>query len=450
MSSNLTDIFINRLFELKQLDLSEKITCQAKMRILDYLGGTLAGARMIDEKASKLLKYLASSNGQATVIGFNRKTDMQNAVLINGLSSHVAELDDGNRFSMMHPGSPVISALLPLAEVEKIKIENLIKGIILGYEAGLKIALAIQPSHKEIGYHATGTCGTIAAAVGVAVALDFNKSQMKNALSSSVTSASGFLKMIEDGSDLKSFNAGRAAFSGLLAAFMARAGFSGPNEVLTGDRGFLTIMAKQFDLNVFNNLKESTLGIETVYMKPYAACRHCHPAIEAILKIRDKYELATNEIKKIEVFTYRLAVRGHDHSQVNGVTSAKMSIPYSVAVAFQVGKAGIDEFMPKYLNDQNVISLASKVKVEASEELTSLVPQKRPAVIKILTVNNKYYTERVELPKGEPENPINQDELEEKFFSLAKYSGKTQEEAKMIIEYVWDLENQYESLFELL
>ncbi len=451
MGNNITDRFIEDLFDITRFVYSESVILQAKRCLLDYLGATFAGAAMLKEKGERFINCFGSSQSNATAIGFNRKTDIKTAALMNGISAHIAELDDGERFGMLHPGAPVISALLPLAEVEKLNSQNLLKGIITGYEAAIRMARALQPSLKDRGYHATGVCGTIGSAMGLAATLNFTKSQMKNTLSAAATGASGILKVIEEGSELKPLNSGQAALSGLIAAFIARAGFQGPTDILSGERGFLTITSSSCDLTQLKKNKKDPLGIENVYMKPYAACRHCHPPIEAALKIRSDTKVKPEIIKEIKIFTYKWAVALHDHTKIDGVSSAKMSTPYSVAAVLVTGKAGLHEFEIDKTRDIQILSLAQKVKVYSDEKLTSLVPRKRSAIVEITTNDNNLYIEKVDLPKGEPERPLSERELKEKFLSLAIYGGKSKNQANAIIRHIWNLDDDnLNALFPLL
>jgi len=450
MSENLTETFIDDLYGLTKRSLHEAVNAQARMCVLDYLGVTFAGAKMLEEKGGKLLDQFGSLPGDATVIGFNRKSSIHNAVLLNGMSSHVAELDDGDRFGMIHPGTPIISALLPLAEKENIQGKDLLLGLVVGYEAAIRIATALQPSMKERGYHATGVCGAIGAAIGVSAALGFSKVQMRDALSSAGTAASGILKVIHAGSELKPFNAGQAALSGLIAAFVARAGFAGHNDVLSGDIGFLSIMAEEPDISHLHSPGEETLRIEKIYRKPYAACRYCHPCIEAAINIRKSNNLIVEQIKSIKVLTHRWAVAGHDHSEVDGVNSAKMSIPYSVAVALWSGRAGLQEFMLDQLNHPDILRLMKLVEVVSDEGLTALVPEKRPAIVEVRTYNNECYRERIDLPRGEPETALSEEEVKKKFISLALFGGKTEREAHEIIKIVENLDSKINQLYSFL
>jgi 2-methylcitrate dehydratase PrpD len=174
---SVTDKFIESLYELTQIEFSEQVILQAKKCLLDYFGVTFAGAVLLKEKSNTFLNN--SEIEDVSVIGFTRKNNLFSAALINGLSAHIAELDDGIRQGNFHPGAPIISALLPVAQHYKLSGNDLLKGIIVGYEAGIRLACAIQPSHRIKGYHAIGTCGAIGAALGIAAALGFSKQQMK-------------------------------------------------------------------------------------------------------------------------------------------------------------------------------------------------------------------------------------------------------------------------------
>lgn len=451
MAVNLTDTFIDYLFSLREKDIPEHVIIQAKRCLLDYIGVTLAGAKMIRDKGNKVLDSLGDTQGSSTVIGFKRKASLENAVFVNGLSAHVAELDDGINSGIVHLSASILSALLPIAEQRKVSVRDLLVGIITGYETAIRLAIAIQPFHKKKGFHATGTCGTIGTAMGIVAMLRFSKSQMKVAFSAAAVSASGTLKVLEDESELKPFNAGRAANNGMLSAFMAESGFLGPSDVLTGQTGFLSVFTDTYDISGLSNFPDNKkYAIEDIYIKPYAACRYCHPAIEAAIKINEKIKNVAGSIKHVQVLTYELAVNKHDHTNIEGVSSAKMSIPYSVAISLINGKAGIEDYSIKYINDIAVSSLTKKVKVVSSDELTNLFPKKCPAIVKVTINQDESYMMRVDFPKGEPENPLSNTELEEKFLSLAQFADKPKDECQHIIDFIWNGTDDLRGLFHLL
>lgn len=449
MKVNLTDKFIDELYQLGKASISPADNQLAKNFLIDYIGATFAGASLIKERGNKLL-YLLNSDGGCSVIGFNKKSSPQSAVFINGYCAHVAELDDGVISGSVHPGSPLFSALLTVGEIEKVSPHQFLIGVIVGYEAIIRLANTIQPSHKKKGYHATATCGAIGTAIGISAMLGISKEQMKNAFSCAVISAAGTLKAIEDNSDLKPFNVANAALNGYMAVSMARAGFQGPEDVLTGQRGFFNVMTDDFDDQELVKGNSVPNALNKVYVKPYAACRYCHPAIDAALSIKDKYSLDINQIKEINVKTYQLAVHNHDHTLIETISSAKMSIPFSVAVALKTGKAGISEFSKENVHSPELSELTKKVSVFPDVEFTSNFPDKSMGSIEITTESGEIYKEKVEYPKGEPENPLSQEELIQKFKVLMDFAGKNEDESGAVLKKVFDLENNLDDLYPLL
>jgi len=449
MSIHSTDQFVDEIYEMSHAAFSDRVVHQAKRCLLDYLGATFAGSQMLKEKGEKVSSFLG--NGQdAALIGFCRRATLESAVFVNGLSSHVAELDDGVRFGMIHPGAPVFSALLPVAEKEEASGMDLLRGAIVGYEAEVRLASAMQPSHYARGYHPTSTCGTIGAAMGIAAMLGFTKEEMKDALSSAAVSAAGFLKVIEDGSEIKPLNVARAAVDALLAASVAKAGFKGLDDVLFGSTGFFAMMTDEYDATKLGRDSSEPFAIEKGYVKPYAACRHAHPSIEAALHIREKAGVTAGQVKEVRVFTYRAVLGRHDHREIQGEPSAKMSIPYGFAVALITGQAGIDQFNSAHINNAEILSLAGKVVVFDDDELSALVPQQRVAIIEVFTYSGECYSKRVDYPKGEPENPLSDDELEGKFLSLARYANRAENDIHKMVGVVWASENELQTLFPLL
>lgn len=449
MNTNVTDRFIDLLYGIKEAGIPEKVTVQAKKCLIDYLGVCFAGTYMMKDKVDKLLDRLDSGADASAVIGMNRKAGIETAALANGINSHVIELDDGSRFGAIHPGSPIFSALLPVAEKENIGLKDLLSGVIVGYEAAIRLSTAILPSHYDRGYHPTSTCGSVGAAIGIAVMLGFDKQQMKDALSAAAISASGTLKVIEKGSELKPFNAGRAAALAVMSSYMALGGFQSPADALGGKNGFLSMVTNEYDLKELTG-KRNDFCIENIYFKPYAACRHAHPSIEAILDIKAKQDLDMGQIDSIHVRTYERVIGNHDHSDVNDISSAKMSIPYAIAVSYLTGKAGILEFSEELIRDPRIKDLLKKISIEGDPKLSALMPQKRSAILKLRTNDGSIHEKRVDYPKGEPENPMSMDDIEKKFVDLSDYAGIPGKQSREILDIVWEEGRDLHELYKRL
>lgn len=416
MIKHLTDTFLDGLMQ-KSCSIPISVIGQAEKCLLDYKGVVVGGAKFLLERHPKFYETLAKDTGKCSVFGTDYKTTASCAALLNGFSAHVLELDDGHRIGMVHLGASIISAVLAIAERENLSQNRVLRGIIMGYEAAIRCACSVQPSHKIRGYHVSGTCGTIGSAIGVGFACDYSIQQLKSTVSCAVTSAAGVLEIQEDASELKPYNLGRAAMDGVVAATMGALALSCPDDILGGKRGFLSVMTDNPNLNYLTDFISDGYGIEKVYQKVYAACRHCHPAIEAAIAIRNDAGVCPEQVIKIEVYTYKLAVNGHDHKEIKGISSAMLSTPFSVALALFKGKADYVDFNDETIQNEAILSLAKKVKVIEDESLTALSPAKRAAWVRIYT-NKGLFDKRVDYPKGEPENPIPLEEIKAKCVSL--------------------------------
>ena len=443
---NITDAYIAGLRLFSTQKLTEDILHQIKRCVLDYIGVTYAGAADIRGKIEPFLSI--GTEDSCTVFGFNKKMDIHSAAIANGFSSHVIELDDGHRFGMLHLEATIMTAMIAVAQKERLTFAQFLKGILVGYEATVRLATAIQPGHKQMGFHATGTCGAIGVACGVGFAIGLSDEQIKGAVSAAATSASGLLEVIDDGSQLKPYNVANAVESGINAAYIGRSGFGGPDDVIGGKRGFLNAFSSiVVEEKIFNNSGEP--AINQIYIKPYAACRHCHAPIECVLNLRSQKHFDPTKIKSIEVQTYKLAILGHDQVDVTNASTAKMSIPYSVAAAILLGSCGIEAFCSNIILREDIQNLLSKVKVVENEKLTAASPKKRGAIVSITLNDGTDISDQVEYPLGEPENNVSDTQLEEKYDSLMTYAGINREKRQRIKKFIWNLEDYYEAFIDM-
>lgn len=432
---NISDQLIDLVCRIKYKEISDAALAKLKVCLVDTLGVTLAGAKDLNGKETGLLQLLDDGSQTISPIGMSQKTSLANAILINGLSAHFLELDDGVRYGVIHPSAPLFSALIPMAAVKGVSWEQFVLGAICGYETSIRLASAMQPSHYSRGYHPTATCCTLGVAVGIAVMLGYSQDEIKDAFSAACISAAGSLKVLEDVSELKPYNCAKASLMGYYAAMMAKAGFKGPHDSLGGETGFLKMMADSYDESRLLDW-DGVFAVEKVYLKPYASCRHTHPEIEAAFIIRNQDGFDATKLCGIKVTTYKGVLGKHDFNTVYGESSARMSIPYSLAVALCTGKAGIEEFTDKYIKDPLVQKLTKIAVIEGDEDLSELVPDKRVAVVIAQQEDGKKFMSRVEYPKGEPENPLSEDELYAKFSSMTNHAQIDGRQSERIFQMV--------------
>lgn len=414
---NITEQFIDGLISLTQ-PLDIQAVRQARNVLLDYLGVLVGGKKYLEEKHPELIAAAPSE------------------AFLNGFAAHVLELDDGHRHGMIHLGASIVTAALDAAKREELKSDDVLRGIVMGYEVAVRCARAIQPGHKERGYHVSGTCGTIGSAMGIAFACGYSLEQLKSTLACAVSSAAGVLEIQEQASELKPYNVGRAAMAGIVAAQVGKLGLPGPDDILGGKRGFLAALTSTPKPEFLTDFSNDDYAIMGIYQKVHAACRHCHPAIDATIDMRNDLSLKPEQIDHIEVRTYKLAVGSHDHIDIMGVSSAKLSTPYAVALAIVKGSAGYADYNEANLDDYNIKLITRKVRVIEDENLTAQSPAVRGAKVTIYLKDGNVYEAPCLYPKGEPEHPLTQEELELKFRGLAMYGGLTQTECDEVIEEI--------------
>ena len=257
------------------------------------------------------------------------------------------------------------------------------------------------------------------------------------------------LKVLDDGSELKPYNVAKTALLSLTSLQLAKAGFKGHEDPLGGYRGFLKMMAGDENVVIKPTLLNGSYAIMKSYTKPYASCRYTHPPVEAAIHLRNQYSITPEQVLGIKVETYDLAVSGHDHQEVKGAYSAKMSTPYSTAVALAYGKAGLQEFEDDVLESESIRELSKKVQVVSDEELSKIFPEKQSAILTITTASGTY-SERVDFPKGEPENPFTEAEFLERYESLMSYGGVKEEVFKCIYELTKDADTKVADLVSKL
>lgn len=441
---NKTISFLNSINSIVNNDVS--LLIKTKRALQDYLAVTCAGAFFQEKKLLQYFAFAKPEEGLFKAIGTKKTLALKDAVFLNGLNSHALDYDDGTNSGIIHLGSPIFSLLLSLAQRYDKTIDDVLKAAIIGYETSYTIAVSIQPGHKTLGYHATGTCGTLGATIAASYMLDFTEEERYQAFAAACVAASGVLKVLDEGSELKPYNVAKTSLLSLTALQMAKSGFKGPDDPL-GGRGFLKMMTGEEDVKIKPVLLNGTYAIQKTYTKPYASCRYTHPAVEAAIHLRDKIKI--EEIEQIEIKTYDLAVSGHDHTDIPGSYSAKMSIPYATAVGLLYGKAGLQEFREEIVKNDDVLKLTKRIHVRADEVLSRSFPEIQAAIVTIKTKNGEF-SDRINFPKGEPENPLTETEFRERYDDLMMYAKIDPSISDQVFNMVYQVNTKVNDVLMLL
>lgn len=446
---NISQTYFAAIDNVVKQPIPDEVMARTKSSLLDYLAVTCAGARFQKVKIEGYFDFSKPEAGAFKAIGTGKSLVLKEAVFMNGLNAHALDFDDGTNSGIIHLGSPIFSLLLPLAQRYDKTIDEVLRAAVIGYEASYTMAVSIQPKHKAMGYHATGTCGMLGATLAAAYMLGFSDEERYQAFATACVAASGMLKVLDDGSELKPYNVAKTALLSLTSLQLAKSGFKGHADPLGGYRGFLKMMSGDEHTEIKPCLLNGTYAIMKSYTKPYASCRYTHPPVEAAIHLRNQNGITPEQVEHIKVETYDLAVSGHDHTDIKGAYSAKMSTPYSTAVALAFGKAGLQEFEDDVLEDKVIQKLTQKVEVVADNWLSEIFPEKQSAILTITTTKGEY-SERVDFPKGEPENPLTGQEFYDRYAALMSYGNVDRAACDSVYKMVEDLNVKVSELISKL
>ncbi len=420
-------------------DLSADQVYKTKTYFLDWLGSACAGQTQRPIKIMLEVVHSLGGKPESTLIPDNAKTMSLLAALTNGASSHMVEMDDLHRESVFHPAAPIMPAVFAAAEREKASGKDLILAIVAGYEVGIRVAVSVGQSHYH-RWHTTSTCGTFGAAAGSAKILGLDEDQGVWALGSAGTQASGLWEFLAESAMSKQLHPGKSALNGLLSALLAQKGFTGARRILEGERGFFRATSKDFDEEkCLAGLGEKFL-FERNSLKYYASCGHTHSAIEAVLQAINTNPMKAEEIERVNVSIYQAALDLLDDVEPTTPYVAKFSLPFCVATALRYGHVNTGDFIETRLEDPDLLQLMERIKIRSDPQLSVHYPVKWPARVEIITQDGKSLKGSSDYPKGDPENPLEERDVIEKFRDLTKglLSDST---AEAIVERVMSLED---------
>ncbi|MFW6147848.1 MAG: MmgE/PrpD family protein [Thermodesulfobacteriota bacterium] len=435
VTQELADFFCPLRYE----DLSDSLVHRTKSFFLDWLGSAFAGSSQLPTHMMLSIAEDMKGAEEATIIPNTTKHLPLIAALVNGASSHVMEMDDLHRRSIFHPAAPIMPAVFAAAEKGHVSGRNLILGIFTGYETGIRAALAAGKSHYRF-WHTTATCGTFGAAAGAAKVLELEPEQFIWALGSAGTQSSGLWEFLTEGAMSKQLHPGKAAMNGLLAVLLAQKGFTGSSRIFEGEKGFLKATSDDYEFTFLTDGLGEIFHTAENSLKYYASCGHTHSAIEAALRAWKDADLDPAAIQSITVHVYQGALDLLEEVEAHSPYLAKFNLPFCVATALNFGHVDIDDFTDERIKDPSIQTLMSRISLREDQELTLLYPQKWPARVEIMLKNGERYQGYCEYPKGDPENPLSEQELIEKFTKLCG-DIITKDEQDRIVDLVLDLEN---------
>ena len=409
-------------------DIPESVRHEAHRALLNVLGCAIGSGR--HETVERTVSALKPCFGpaQATLAGRAERCDILNAALINGISAHVLDFDDTHP-NAIHPSAPVWPALLALAEHRRPSGRDLIHAFILGAEAELRIGNAVYPSHYDVGFHATGTCGVFGAAVACARLLRLDLQRTCWALGIAATQAAGLREMF--GTDCKSLHPGKAARDGLTAALLAAKDFTSSERGIEAPRGFAHVLAAERD---FTRITERLGGhwefARNMY-KPFACGLVVHAAIDACLQLREAHGLRMGSIARVKARVNPIVMELTAKTEPRTGLEGKFSVYHACAIALARGQAGEPEFGDAAVLDPNVVALRRKVEVKPDPAV-----EKMEAYVTIQLDDGRTLEQHVAHALGSVERPMSDADLESKFHGQVG-DILAQEQATALVAACW-------------
>jgi len=428
----LTEELASFVASLRYEALPPPVVHEAKRSVLDFFGVALGGCR--HEAVDIMEAVLLETGGKesATVIGRGKRASLLHAAMLNWQMAHVLDYDDTHLETVIHISSPVIPPLLALSESRRTDGREFIAAFVAGFEVAARVGLAISPAHYLVGWHPTGTLGTIGAAAAVGRLLGISPQQTAHAIGAASTQAAGLREMF--GTMSKALHPAKAAMGGLLAALLAQKGYTSSLQALEASRGFASVLSAE------RNLAKAVEGLGSRWEvaenshKPYACGVVSHPVIDAMVQIRDEAKLQPDRVERVVARVNPLVLELMGKQSPRTGLEGKFSVYHCAAVSLVDGVAGPFQYTDARVNDPTVVAVRQRVAAETEPSL-----REDEAWVVVTTKDGQEITRHIPHASGSRDNPMSDAGLAVKFHSMAdEILGR--EKAKRLEEAIWHLE----------
>jgi 2-methylcitrate dehydratase PrpD len=423
MKQEITARLAEFCYGLRLGDVPPEVVDKVKLHFLDQIGCQLIGTTLPWSQTVEQYAYAYGRSGKATLVMRDERLDAESAALSNAMAGHAFEIDDYHQ-APAHPGCVAVPAAIAVAEEQGCTGEELLLGVVLGFEVIVRIAEAAWPeAMTERGFHTTCAQGVFGAAAAAGRLMKLDERQMLMAIALAGSHASGTMEHSQSGGDVKRYHASLGAAGGIRSARLAALGLTAPPTLLEGKKGFL----QAFSPSPRGNQLIEKLGEEWRLMatciKPYCCCGLIHAKIDALAQIMRDHAVGPGEIEEIVVGCDRLslAVTGVTGPAPNDMTAAQFSTQFSLALRLASGSNDYHAYqhaMAAGAPDPALVAIAHKVRMEWDEECQDAFPAQYMAKLTVRTRDGKTYQTSA-FSKGSPGNPMSRSEVEDKFISNA-------------------------------
>jgi 2-methylcitrate dehydratase PrpD len=411
--------------QLQYRMLPEAVSTDAKLRVLDILGTTLAASSFASSMSIRDGALKIAAGDEARIIGYGSRASVTGAALANGTMAHALDYDDTHLGSVVHISAPVVTTALALGEKLKAPGDKVLEAIVAGAEMGCRVGSVAPKAFHQQGFHATAVVGTFAAALTAAKLLELDDKQTAWALGIAGSQASGIMQCFNDGTWTKQFHVGWSAHSGIIAANLAHSGFTGPGEVLEGIQGFYKTHAKpgeQFPERLMDGL-----GVRWEYpatsFKPYPCGHVVHGFLDCIRQLYHEQGLRAEQVASMTcpIAEWMIPIMCEPREvKLRPATDyhAKFSFPFTIAVTLSCGRLGVEAFSDENIHDPAILALTDKIMHEVDPTATD--PSRFKGWVKVVTTDGRELESVVLDNWGSESNPMTAEQVRTKFRDNAR------------------------------
>lgn len=406
----------------------------AALLVTDLIAAAAAGLNSSLALAARAACAEAYGPGRARVWLTDQSSSIAGAAMVNAAAASALDIDDGHRGAAGHPGAGVIPAALAVGQSIGASNVRMLEAIALGYDVALRVASS-RPS-ATIDTYCSGRWVGFGVAAAAGRLLDLDARQLAHAMAIAGAEGPVILPRSKLGSTVKE-GIPPAVVAGLTAAFRARAGGTGPIDLLDDD--------ERFSRNVLVSGLGESWWLEQCYLKPYACCRYMHAAVDAILALRQPGK----PIVELRIETFPQGLRLSNARAPETLEGGQYSYYFSSAVAALYGARALQPVDPSLLNDPDVLGLAGRISLCAHEEFADSFPARTPCRV-ILDQGDGAQTLTVQHPLGDVGNPMSRMQVCEKFRRITAQSLSLQKQDEVLTALDGLLADGFDPLFAAL
>jgi len=390
---------------------NEAVEREAHRTLLNWVGCAIGAARHPTLEAALAAMQELAPAPQASVLGRHERVDMASAALLNGISSHTFDFDDTHLKTIIHPAGPVASAALALAEHAGCSGRQLVDALVLGIDVACRSGNMVYPEHYDRGWHITGTTGMLGAAAACARLLGLDVERTTMALGIAASQPTGVREQF--GSMTKPFHPGAAARAGLVAALMAKHGYTSSPRAIEAPRGLAQTYSTKCNWDEVTDALGERFEISFNAYKPFACGIVIHPAIDGCVQLRTMHQLLPDDIARIDLKVHPLVLELTGKQSPRTGLEAKFSVYHACAAGILFGSAGEAQFDDALVVRGDVVALRDRIRATADASIAE-----DAADLSVTLADGRTLHLFVAHAIGSLERPMSDADLEAKFHGL--------------------------------